>query len=105
MFDAITPGQATAANGAATLNQGSGTITTESVTTAAGSSYTLTLGNNQITSKSVILASVANGSNSQGDPSVQLVTPGSGQATIIIVNRHATQAFNGTLKIAFLVIN
>lgn len=100
-----TPGTATAVSGAATLNQDGGTVTSESLTTAAGASYTLTLGCAKVNPNSLVLASVANNSNTQGDPSVQKITPGTGQVTIVVVNRHSSQAFNGTLNIAFVVFN
>jgi hypothetical protein len=33
------------------------------------------------------------------------VTPGNGVVSINVVNRHATNAFNGTPKISFTVFN
>lgn len=100
-----TPGTATALAGAATCNQDGGTVTSESLVTAAGASYTLTLGCAKANPNSLVFASVANGTNTQGDPSVQKITPGNGQVTIVVVNRHATLALNGTLNIAFVVFN
>jgi hypothetical protein len=100
------PQRATAAAGAATLNSPAGTITTESLSTAAGATYTLTLQNgNIIQQNSVVLVSIANGSNAAGDPSLQLVTPGNGKVVVTVVNRHATNAFNGTLLVSFVVFN
>jgi hypothetical protein len=98
-------GTATSTAAAATINQGSGLITTEALTTAGLAAYTMTLTDNQITATSIVLATVANGTNSQGTVGVGLITPGAGSATIIVNNLHATQALNGTLKIRFIVSN
>lgn len=95
---------ATATAGAATLNANAGVVTSEGVTTAAGAAYTLTLTNNKIAATDLVFASVANGTNSAGIPVVGTVTPGSGSVVIKVENQHGTNAFNGTLKIAFLVI-
>jgi hypothetical protein len=96
---------ATASSGAATLNAaGSGIVTTESVTTAAGADYTLTLTNNMISAGDIVLTSLQNGSNSAGIPTITTVTSSSNQVVILVHNFHASAAFNGTLKISFLVI-
>jgi hypothetical protein len=92
---------ATAVAGAATLNKASGKITTEALTTAAGASYSLTLTNSAIAAADMVFASLANGSNSAGDPVIALVTPGAGFVTIIVNNRHASAALNGNLVISF----
>jgi hypothetical protein len=97
--------QVTGAAGASTFNQDAGIITTESLSTAAGATYTETVNCNAVTASSLVFVSIANGSNSAGDPSLQLVTPGAAKVTITIVNRHASAAFNGTLKITVLVFN
>lgn len=97
-------GTAGATAGAATLSKQSGTVTTESLSTAAGAIYTLTLTNSLVTSTSHIpTPSVCNGTNSQGQPTVLTVTPGSGQLVIVIKNVDAAAAFNGTLKISFVI--
>lgn len=95
---------ATATAGAATLNKVLGTITTESASTAAAAAYTLTLTNSTVSASSVIMASIDNGTNSAGIPVVGAVTPGSGSVVIKVWNLHASAAFNGTLKIRFVVI-
>jgi hypothetical protein len=51
-----------------------------------------------------VFAQVGNGTNTQGDPVVGVVTPAAGSVTIRIRNAHATQALNGTLIIAFMVL-
>lgn len=95
----------TASAGAATVSKQSGVVTSEALTTAAAAAYTLTLTNTLIAATSIVLAVVANGTNTQGDLCLGRVTPGSGSATIIVVNRHASEALNGTIKISFLVLN
>ena len=92
---------ATASSGAATLNNLSGTITTESLTTAGLAAYTLTLTDKYVTTTAIVNVTVDNGTNSAGTPAVGTVTPGAGSVVIKIYNLHATVAFNGTLKIRF----
>lgn len=94
----------TSTNAAATINAAFGIITTESLTTAATVPYTFTLTNNFITASDMVQATVGNGTNTQGAPTVATVTPGSGSAVIVINNTHTTGAYSGTLKIAFQVI-
>lgn len=94
---------ASAISGKATAHGEASIITSEALTTAAGASYVLTLGNNQIQPSSVVLAAIYNGTNTQGDPSLATVAVSLGKAIITIVNRHASQALNGTLQIALLV--
>lgn len=78
-------------------------ITTEALSQAAGATYTLTVGNSQIMPSSIIIPVISNGSNTQGDPSLATVTVSLGKAVINIINRHASQALNGTLQIALLI--
>lgn len=96
---------ASATAGAATLNKPSGVITSESLTTAAGAAYTLTLTNSEIAATSQVLVSVGNGTNSAGRPTVTTVTPGSGSVVIVVQNIHSADALNGTIKIAFAVLD
>lgn len=96
---------ATGSSNASTLNNaGAGVITTESLTTAAGATFTETITDNMIAATDIVLASVGNGTNAAGSPAITTVTPGSGSVVIIVQNIHASAAFNGTLKISFLVI-
>ena len=101
----FTPQNPIAVAGAAALNGDAGTVTSESLTTAAAATYTLTLGCPQVTPNSVVLASIYNGTNAAGDPVLGTVTPGTGVVTIVVTNRHASAALNGTIKIAVLVVN
>jgi hypothetical protein len=95
---------ATASAGAATLNAPAGVVTSEALTTAAAAAYTLTLTNNVVEADDLVFASVANGTNTQGIPTLGRVTPGAGSVVITVTNLHASQALNGTLKIAFFVV-
>ena len=95
---------ATASSGAATLNKMAGVITTESLTTAGLADYTLTLTNSDIAATDQVFVSIGNGTNSAGDPVQGAVTPGAGSVVIVVRNAHATNALNGTLKIAFMVL-
>lgn len=95
---------ATASSGAATLNKMAGVITSESLTTAAGALYTLTLTDSDVAAADQVFASVQNGTNTQGTAAVQTVAPAAGSVVIIVKNTHATQAFNGTIVISFMVV-
>lgn len=94
---------AAATSGAATLNTVKGVITSEALTTAAAAVYTLTLTDSKIAAASVVMASLANGTNTQGIPVIEKVTPAAGSVVITVRNNHASQALNGTLKVAFAV--
>jgi len=93
---------ATATTGAATLNTASGIVTSESISTAAGANYTLTITNSAIAATDIVLASVQFGTATTGTPEVTNVTPAAGSLVIIIKNTHASAAFNGTIKVAFV---
>lgn len=95
---------ATAVGGAATLHKQRGVITSEALVTAANATYTLTITNSKVAADSIILASVFNGTNNQGQLSLVSAAPGIGSTVIVVKNVHASQAFNGTIKISFLVL-
>lgn len=97
-------GAASATAGAATLNNKAGVITSESVTTAAGSNYTLTLTNSAAGAGDIVLWSVDNGTNSAGTPVAVTASPTSGQVVFIVKNTHASAAFNGTIKVSYLIV-
>ncbi len=98
-------GAATAVAGAATLNAQTGKITSEALTTAQNAIYTLTLTNNQIAAADIVIATVANGTNTQGSPVVTRVQPAAGSVVILVPNLHASaQALNGTIVVSFQVI-
>ena len=95
-------GTATATAGAATVAAQTGKVTTEALTTAQNAFYTLTITNAEIAAADVVVASVANGTNTQGTPMIEKVTPGAGSVVIRVCNKHATaEALNGTLVVSF----
>lgn len=95
-------GTATAAAGAATLNNRFGVITSEALTTAQNGIYTLTITNSAIRASDLVFASVANGTNSQGSPVVTRIQPAAGSLVILVANLHASAvALNGTLLVSF----
>lgn len=98
----ISTGAATA--GAITMNAYVGKVTSEALTTAQDAVYTLTITNNKVVAADMAFASIANGTNTQGTPTLLRVTPGAGTLVITVANAHATaQALNGTLVISFEV--
>jgi hypothetical protein len=103
-LEADQPASATASAGAATLNQATGQVTSESLTTAAGATYTLTLTNSDIAATSQLFATVGLGTSTAGQPTVASVVCAAGSATIVIQNIHATNAFNGTIVVGFLLV-
>lgn len=91
--------------GAITMSAQTGKVTTESLTTAQNVNYTLTITNNQIAAADIVLASIANGTNTQGTPVLLRVTPAAGSVAIVIRNAHdSAQALNGTLVVSYQVI-
>lgn len=94
----------TAAAQAATCDSLEGVVTSEVLSTAAGASYTLTLTNSEIAPGDMVLVNVGLGTASAGQPVLGTVTPGAGSATIIITNRAAAAALNGTIVLWFRVI-
>ena len=98
-------GAAAATAGAATLSALQGKVTSEALTTAQNAIYTLTLTNDQVAAGDIVLASVANGTNTQGTPMIGRVTAGAGQVVVQVINKHATaEALNGTVVVSFSVI-
>lgn len=97
-------GTTTAVAGAATLNTSKGIITSEALTTAHAASYTLTLADSAIKANSVVLASVALGSATTGTPLIETIKSSAGQAIFEILNNDAANAFNGSIKVSFVVL-
>jgi hypothetical protein len=96
-------GTGTSTAAAATVNNASGSITTESLATAAGAFYTFVLTNGLITAQSVIAVTVASGTNTTAGLMVSEVVPAAGSATIKIKNTNAG-ALNGTIVINYAVL-
>lgn len=96
---------ATASSWAATCNWILVQVTSESLTTAAAAEYTLTLTNNKIKAGSVIFASVWLGTSTAWTPWIWWVTASNGSVVITVTNLHASDAFNGTIKINAIVFD
>jgi len=92
-------GAQTAVAGAATLNQGSGVITSEGLT--AATTYTLTLTNSFVASTSTVLVTVWSSAGISIPVNIGSITPGSGSVIIVV----GMAALTGTLNIAFAVFN
>lgn len=102
-------GTSTVASGSATINLPCGIITTGSLTTGTATAGTFFLVNDNISTTSQLLVSIVGGTNTGGLPAVGQCSIGvAGSATISIVNASSAPsgtAFNGTLKVAFIVLN
>jgi len=98
-------GTGTCSSNAVTINKQAGVITTESLNTAAGAEQAITLTNSVIKATDIVLASAGLGGATNGTPGVASVTVSAGQAIITLSNFHASSAFNGSIKIAFFVLN
>ncbi len=99
-------GTGTEAANVVTINAQSGVITTSALTTAASGSYLITLTNSAISGTgNVIIASIAGGTNTTKDISVEATCTAANTATLTIYNNVLiTTALNGTVKINFLVV-
>jgi len=93
------------ASNVATFNSDAAVITTQSLTTAAQTTVSFTLNCSAVDPTSLVMASVGNGTNTTGVPTVATVTPGNGVVTLVVFNDAAAAAFNGTLKITLIVFN
>jgi hypothetical protein len=96
---------ATAASGAATVATcGMAVVTSEALATAAGADYTLAVTWPDAAAGDVAIASVASGTNTQGDLLLGATTVAAGSVTQIVRNGHASQALNGTIVVSLLLI-
>ena len=93
----------TEAANAVTANGNAGQITTSALTTAGGASYAITWTDSQITATSDILLTLAGGTNTTKNITLQVVS-GAGTATLTIYNNTAATALNGTVIINYLVM-
>lgn len=90
-----------------TLNRQSGKLFTKSLTTGAGGAYDLTLTNSLITANSIIYPIVYynGGTNTRLAEAIHIASVTSGSCIITIINREGANAFNGTIKIGFIIFN
>jgi hypothetical protein len=93
------------ASNVATFNTDAAVVTTQSLTTVAQTGVTFTINCSAVDTTSLVMATVGNGTNTTGTPTVGPVTPGNGVITIVIFNDAAAAAFNGTLTISIVVFN
>jgi hypothetical protein len=94
---------AAATSGAATLSKPSGVITSEALTTAAAGTYVLTLTNTLVAATDIVLASVSMGTSTTGLPDITSVKLAAGSVVITVQNA-GVAVFNGTLRIAFVLV-
>jgi hypothetical protein len=92
----------TATGATTTLNSRAGVITTEAITSVLQTqTYTLTVTNTFVTGTDICMASIANGTNTQGVPFLSRVTPGAGTIAFVLGNA-ITSPVSGTMKISFI---
>lgn len=99
----VEAGAVTLSSNAGTLNARAGKITSEALTTAAGAAVTFTITNSEVAATDIILCTRQGGTSDEGTPEYT-VTAGAGSFTILLENRHASAAFDGTFIFGFLVI-
>lgn len=98
-------GTGTASSAAVTINDLFGIITTEALTTAQNAVATVTLTNSKVAAGDLVLATLGNGTNTQGTPVLTRSSVTASTVTFKISNMHASaEALNGTLKIYFMVV-
>lgn len=98
-------GTGTCSSAAVTINDYVGLITTEALTTAQNAVATVTLTNDKVAAGDLVFATLGNGTNTQGTPTLTRATVTASTVTFKISNLHASaEALNGTLKIGFMVV-
>ena len=99
--------QVTSITTGVTLNKMCGIITTVTCTIGASLANLFTVTNSKVASNDIVLATIENYSGSYGAnglPHVNINGISSGSFQVIIINSHPSNALNGGLKIAFMVI-
>ncbi len=110
-FSAVNPkfDIVTAVSNAATLNTQTGVVTTDSISGSnggtAGSTYALTLTNARCSASSYVLAAAYYGSATAGTPIVVNNVSAAGSVVLTIQNAPSASTINGTLKVAYWVLN
>lgn len=98
----ITKVSAAESANAVTASGNAGVITTSALNTGAGATYAITWTNTRISATSVILLTHLGGTNTKDI--VFKVVPGSGSATLTILNTDLLAALDGTVLIGYMVI-
>ncbi len=100
--------QLTNINTAVTINSTAGLIETQTATTGAQDFDTFLVNNNRVTSSSIVIAILTGYSpgvyGTNGLPVINVNNIGTGAFEIVLINTHDTNALNGTVQIAFLVV-
>lgn len=81
-----------------------GVITTVSATTAANSSSSFVVNNPRAISSSTVILTINNYAGTQGRPVVRANGVTDGQFTVVLTNVDDTNALNGVVKIAYLIV-
>jgi hypothetical protein len=82
-------------------------VLTFTTTLAAGSSATATVFNIYVFSSSTVLVNLVEYTGTpftNGLPRIWVSNVSNGQFTLVLINEHATNALNGTIKVGFLVV-
>jgi hypothetical protein len=82
-------------------------VLTFTTTLAAGSSATATVFNIYVFSSSTVLVNLVEYTGTpftDGLPRIWVSNVSNGQFTLVLINEHATNALNGTIKVGFLVV-
>ena len=93
----------TLASNAGTLSKRMGLITTEALTTAAGVAVTLTITNTLCAITDIIRVWRQGGTSDEGTE-IFYAIPADGSFSILLENRHASSAFDGTFIFGFEII-
>lgn len=93
----------TLVSNAGTLSKRAGKITTEALTTAAGAAQVLTITNTLVAVGDIVRVNRIGGTSDEGTE-VYYALAAAGSFTIILENRHASAAFDGTFIFFFEVV-
>lgn len=96
--------QSTNISTAVACTASTGVITTVSASTAANSSNSFAVNNPLITASSTVILTINNYAGNQGRPVVRANGVTNGQFTVVLTNVDDTNALNGAVKIAYLVL-
>ena len=99
----VETGAVTLSSNAGTLSQVAGKVTSEALTTAAGAAQSLTITNTLVAATDIIFVTRNGGTSDEGTPEFT-VTPGAGSFVILLENRHASAAFDGTFIFSFMIV-
>ena len=96
-------GTVTLVSDAGTLNRRAGIVTSEASTLAAGSAVSYVITNSEVAAGDIVMVSRMGGTSNEGTEIWSAVATAN-TITVLVENRHASAAFDGTFIFAFLVI-